>query len=57
MGFYNDIIKIINKFPKNSQKLLFSATMPNKIRKLANKILKKPSEIHFNVAKNINLGA
>ena len=51
MGFYNDIIKIINKFPKNSQKLLFSATMPNKIRKLANKILKNPSEINISISK------
>ena len=51
MGFYNDIIKIINKFPKNSQKLLFSATMPNKIRKLANKILNKPSEINISISK------
>mgnify|MGYP001221777739 FL=1 len=51
MGFYNDIIKIINKFPKNSQKLLFSATMPNKIRKLANKILNKPSEISISISK------
>ena len=51
MGFYNDIIKIVNKFPKNSQKLLFSATMPNKIRKLANKILKNPSEINISISK------
>src|SRR5690606_33630033 len=42
MGFYDDIIKIINYLPKERQTLLFSATMPPKIRTLANRILRDP---------------
>jgi ATP-dependent RNA helicase RhlE len=45
MGFYEDIIRIIDMLPKNRQTLLFSATMPPKIRKLANQILRDPEEI------------
>ncbi|MFW5760314.1 MAG: DEAD/DEAH box helicase, partial [Cyclobacteriaceae bacterium] len=35
MGFHDDIMKIINLLPKKRQNLLFSATMPPKIRELA----------------------
>jgi superfamily II DNA/RNA helicase len=51
MGFYDDIIKIINYLPKKRQTVLFSATMPPKIRILANKILNKPEEINIAIAK------
>ena len=51
MGFYEDIIKIKNKISGTTQTLLFSATMPNKIRKLANKILIKPKQISLAVTK------
>lgn len=51
MGFYDDIIKIINYLPKNRQTLLFSATMPPKIRTLANRILREPKEISIAIAK------
>jgi ATP-dependent RNA helicase RhlE len=51
MGFYDDIIKIINYLPKDRQTLLFSATMPPKIRTLANKILRDPKEISISIAK------
>lgn len=51
MGFYDDIIKIINYLPKERQTLLFSATMPPKIRTLANRILKDPKEISIAIAK------
>jgi len=51
MGFYDDIIKIINYLPKERQTLLFSATMPPKIRTLANKILRDPKEISIAIAK------
>lgn len=51
MGFYDDIVKIINYLPKDRQTLLFSATMPPKIRALANKILNNPTEINIAVAK------
>lgn len=51
MGFYDDIVKIITYLPKERQTLLFSATMPPKIRTLANRILNKPVEINISVAK------
>jgi ATP-dependent RNA helicase RhlE len=51
MGFYDDIVKIINYLPKDRQTLLFSATMPPKIRQLANKILNNPAEVSLSIAK------
>lgn len=51
MGFYDDIIKIINYLPKDRQTLLFSATMPPKIRTLATRILREPKEITLAIAK------
>jgi superfamily II DNA/RNA helicase len=51
MGFYDDIIRIISYLPKERQTLLFSATMPPKIRTLATKILRDPTEINIALAK------
>jgi ATP-dependent RNA helicase RhlE len=51
MGFFDDIVKIINYLPKERQTLLFSATMPPKIRNLATRILKDPKEISIAIAK------
>jgi ATP-dependent RNA helicase RhlE len=51
MGFNDDIMKIISYLPKERQNLLFSATMPVKIRELAKKILNKPEEISISISK------
>jgi superfamily II DNA/RNA helicase len=51
MGFNDDIIKITSFLPKQRQNLLFSATMPDKIRKLALKILHQPEEINIAISK------
>ena len=51
MGFYEDIMKITNKLPKMRQNILFSATMPNKIRELSNKILNNPKSISLAISK------
>ena len=51
MGFYDDIMLISNQLPKNRQNLLFSATMPPKIRKLANTLLKDPKSISLAISK------
>jgi|SRR5690554_6166199 ATP-dependent RNA helicase RhlE len=51
MGFHDDIIKIVNMLPKERQTLLFSATMPPKIRSLAAKLLKDPVEINIAISK------
>ncbi len=50
MGFYEDIMKIVDITPRSRQTLLFSATMPADIRKLARKILRQPSEINISLA-------
>lgn len=51
MGFYDDIMKIINQLPKERQTLLFSATMPPKIRQLSKTILQEPEEINIAISK------
>jgi ATP-dependent RNA helicase RhlE len=51
MGFYEDIIRIIKELPQKRQTLLFSATMPPKIRALANRILNNPQEINIAISK------
>lgn len=51
MGFIDDIEEIIKNSNKNRQTLLFSATMPDQIKKLATRYMKKDSK-HITVAKN-----
>ena len=51
MGFSDDIMNIVEKIPKKRQTLLFSATMPNKIREFAKRILTDPEEIRLAVSK------
>ena len=45
MGFYDDIMRIATQLPSERQTLLFSATMPPRIRKLAKDILRNPAEV------------
>jgi len=42
MGFFPDIRRILSHLPKKRQTLLFSATMPQEIRKLAGEVLTNP---------------
>ena len=42
MGFYDEIVKIGSNMPRTKQTLLFSATFPDKIEKLAKALLKQP---------------
>jgi len=49
MGFLGDILKILSHTPLQTQRLLFSATMPINIRTLARKILQKPLEISIDL--------
>jgi len=51
MGFQDDINKIIKSLPQKRQNLLFSATMPEKIRQLAKRILHQPAEINIAISK------
>lgn len=60
MGFYDDIMQIWSHIPKTAQILMFSATMPPKIRMMASKILKEPAEVSLAVSKpadNVRQGA
>ncbi len=60
MGFLPDIQKIIRTLPENRQTLMFSATMPPEIRKLAATILRNHREINIAISKpaaNILQGA
>jgi superfamily II DNA/RNA helicase len=50
MGFIDDIRKIISVIPEKRQTLLFSATMPAGIRKLAKMILVNPAEVSLSAS-------
>lgn len=51
MGFYNDIMTIAKQLPKERQTMLFSATMPEEIRRLAAALLTDPVQITLALAK------
>jgi len=51
MGFCEDIMQIEKALPRNHQTILFSATMPNEIIKLAQNILHDPVEIKIAVSR------
>ena len=51
MGFCNDIMTIAKQLPKKRQTMLFSATMPEEIRKLASDLLTNPLQVTLALAK------
>jgi superfamily II DNA/RNA helicase len=51
MGFYDDIMRIVSYLPEQRQTVMFSATMPPKIRKLAGTLLKHPEQINIALSK------
>lgn len=51
MGFYDDIMRIVSFLPEKRQTVLFSATMPPKIRKLAGSLLQNPEQISIAISK------
>ncbi|MFD1257799.1 DEAD/DEAH box helicase [Mucilaginibacter terrae] len=50
MGFQDDIMRIISYLPAKRQTLLFSATMPGRIRTLAKSILHDPQQINIAIS-------
>ncbi|MGF7081352.1 DEAD/DEAH box helicase [Mucilaginibacter sp. UYCu711] len=50
MGFSDDIMRIIGHLPKERQTLLFSATMPGRIRHLAKSVLINPEQINIAIS-------
>jgi len=60
MGFSDDILKIVNYLPKERQTVLFSATMPPRIRQFSKQLLNNPEEISLSIgktAKGVTQGA
>lgn len=51
MGFYDDIMTIVRRLPKNRQTIMFSATMPPKIRQMAKAIMNRPAEVQIAVSR------
>ncbi len=49
MGFFPDIRRILTHLPKKRQTLLFSATMPTEIRRLAKDILQNPTTVQVGI--------
>ncbi|KAA6322480.1 ATP-dependent RNA helicase CshA, partial [termite gut metagenome] len=51
MGFSDDIMQIVKLLPKERQTIMFSATMPGKIQRLAETILNNPVEVKIAASK------
>lgn len=51
MGFFDDIMQIVKHLPQERQTIMFSATLPPKIRQLAKQILHNPAEINIAISK------
>lgn len=51
MGFYDDIMQVYKLLPETCQTIMFSATMPPKIRTLAQTILKNPEEVKIAISR------
>ncbi len=51
IGFHDDIIRIFSHLPQERQTLMFSATMPPKIKTLAAKVLQNPKEFSTAISK------
>ena len=54
MGFLPDVRKIIKHVPSQRQTLLFAATMPDDVRRLAHEVLRAPVTVQVNYAAPIN---
>jgi superfamily II DNA/RNA helicase len=51
MGFIDDIMQITKLLPDSCQRVMFSATMPEKVRELAVSLLKNPVEVKLKVSR------
>ncbi|MGF1484408.1 MAG: DEAD/DEAH box helicase [Opitutales bacterium] len=52
MGFIDDVTRIVNRCAKERQTLLFSATVPDKIRNLAGWVLTDPVDVNIGARKS-----
>jgi len=51
MGFFEDIMQVVKRLPADRQTIMFSATMPPKIRQLAKTILNNPAEVKIAISR------
>lgn len=51
IGFYDDIMDIISYLPTERQTLMFSATFPDDVAKLARRVLHNPAEVKIAISK------
>ena len=51
IGFYDDIMEIISYLPRERQTLMFSATFPTEVERLARQVLRNPAEVKIAVSK------
>jgi ATP-dependent RNA helicase RhlE len=51
MGFYEDIMQVYKLLPPTCQTIMFSATMPPKIRTMAKAIMKNPEEVKIAISR------
>jgi len=51
MGFFDDIMSIVQRLPKDRQTILFSATMPKELRKLAYTFMREPKEVNIAISR------
>ena len=51
MGFYDDIMTIVRKLPKDRQTIMFSATMPENIHRMAKAIMREPREVQIAISR------
>ncbi len=51
MGFFDDIMRVVKQLSTDRQTILFSATLPPKIRQLSKQILRDPREINIAISK------
>lgn len=51
MGFFDDIMTVVKRLPKDRQTILFSATMPQELRRLAKTFMRDPVEVNIAISR------
>ena len=51
MGFFDDIMRVVKVLPTERQTIMFSATLPPKIRNMAKQLLTNPKEVNIAISK------
>ncbi len=51
MGFFDDIMRVVKHLPTSRQTIMFSATLPPKIRNMAKQLLTNPKEVNIAISK------